>query len=118
MQVPLQITYRGLERSEALDARIRSKATKLGAFHPRIMSCRVVVEESDRHRHQGRHFVVRLDVRLPGHEIAVNRDADQDVYVALREAFGAAGRRLEELARVDRGDVKSHAAPRGAAPTG
>jgi ribosome-associated translation inhibitor RaiA len=111
MQLPLQITYRGLERSDALDARIRSKAEKLDAFHPRIMSCRVVVEEDDRHHHQGRQFAVRLDLRLPGHEIAINRDHDEDVYVALRDAFDAAGRKLEEFARLDRGDVKTHAAP-------
>ncbi len=111
MQLPLQITYRGFARSEALDARIRSKAEKLDAFHPRIMSCHVVVEEADRHHHQGRLFAVRLDLRLPRHTIAINRDHDEDVYVALRDAFDAAGRKLEEFARVDRGDVKTHETP-------
>lgn len=108
MQVPLQITYRGIAHSEALDARIRAKAAKLEEFHPRVMSCRVVVEEGDRHRHQGKQFTVRLDVRLPGHEFAVNRDHDEDVYVALRDAFNSAGRKLEEIARTGRGEVKAH----------
>ena len=108
MQVPLQITYRGIAHSDALDARIRAKAAKLDEFHPRIMSCRVVVEEGDRHRHQGKQFVVRLEVHLPGHEFAINRDHHEDVYVALRDAFDAAGRKLEEIARTGRGDVKAH----------
>ncbi len=111
MQVPLQITYRGIERSDALDARIRDKAAKLEEFHPRITSCRVVVEQRDRHRHQGKQFTVKLDLRVPRHEIAINRDHHEDVYVALRDAFNAAGRKLEEAARENRGDVKSHEVP-------
>ncbi len=69
MQVPLQITYHGIPRSEALDARIRDKAEKLEEFHPRITSCRVVVEERDRHHHQGRQFTVSIDARVPGREV-------------------------------------------------
>jgi ribosomal subunit interface protein len=109
MRLPLQITYRNIERSDALDARIRDKAAKLEEFHPRITSCRVVVEQCDRHRHQGKQFTVKLDIRVPRHEIAVNRDHHEDVYVALRDAFNAAGRKLEEAARESRGDVKSRA---------
>jgi ribosomal subunit interface protein len=111
MQVPLQITYRDIRHSDALDARIREKAAKLEEFHPAIISCRVIVEERDRHRHQGKQFAVKLDVRVPRHEIAINRDHDEDVYVALRDAFNAAGRKLEEAVRQTRGDVKVHEVP-------
>lgn len=99
MQVPLQITYRGIHHSDALDARIRDKAAKLEELHPRITSCRVVVEERHRHKQQGREFTVSIDLRLPGHELFVNRDHDEDVYVAVRDAFDAAGRKLEDVAR-------------------
>lgn len=111
MQVPLQITVRDVQHSEALEARIREKAAKLESFHPRIMSCRVTVEESHKHRNQGRHFQVRVDVRVPGREIIANRDHDEDPYVALREAFDAAKRQLEELARTQRGEVKTPVVP-------
>ena len=107
MQVPLQITVRDFPQSEALEARIREKATKLEEFHPRITSCRVTVEESRKHHQQGRHFEVSLDVRVPGREIVVNHAHHEDAYVALREAFDAAKRQLEEIARVQRGDVKA-----------
>lgn len=106
MQKPIQITFHDIAHSEALDARIREKADKLESFHPHITSCRVVVEERDRHRHQGKQFCIRLDVRVPEHEIVVNRDHDEDVYVALRDAFDAARRQLEDIARMQRGDVK------------
>jgi ribosomal subunit interface protein len=108
MQIPLQITVRDMPHSEALDARIRDKAAKLGEFHPNITSCRVAVEELDRHQQQGRQFQVSVDLRVPGREIVANRARHEDVYVALRDAFDAAARQLEEDARVKRGEVKSH----------
>ena len=111
MQLPLQVTYRDMERSDALDARIRDKAAKLEAFHPHVTSCRVSVEERHRHHQQGKQFTVSIDLRVPGHELVVNRDHHEDVYVAVRDAFDAAGRKLEDLARLQRGDVKAHELP-------
>lgn len=111
MQIPLQITFHGAPRSEALETRIRDKVAHLEKFHPRMTSCRVAVEERDRHRHQGKEFRIRLDIRVPEHEIVVNRDHHEDVYVALRDAFAAAARQLEDVVREQRGDVKVHAIP-------
>ena len=111
MQVQLQINFHDVPQSEALEIRIREKAARLESFYPRIMSCRVAVEAQHRHKQQGKHFTVRLDVRVPGKEIVANRDHDEDVYVALREAFDAAARQLEEYAHLQRGDVKAHETP-------
>ncbi|MGA8054493.1 MAG: HPF/RaiA family ribosome-associated protein [Burkholderiales bacterium] len=111
MQVPMQITIRGMPHSDALDARIREKVAKLEEFHPRITSCRVTVEELRKHHREGKHFRVSVDIRLPGKEIVANREHDEDVYVALRDAFDHAVRQLEDAARELRGDVKTHAVP-------
>ncbi|OFZ71560.1 MAG: 30S ribosomal protein S30 [Betaproteobacteria bacterium RBG_16_64_9] len=111
MKIPLQITIRDIPASDALEARIRKKAAKLEEFHPRITRCRVMVEEARKHHHRGRQFSVRLDVRVPGREIAVTREHDEDVYVALRDAFDDAGRQLEDVAREMRGDIKAHDVP-------
>jgi ribosomal subunit interface protein len=108
MQIPLQITIRGIEHSEALETHIRDKANKLDEFFDRIMSCRVVVEVPHKHHQQGKQFNVRLDIGVPGSEIAVNRDHAEDVYVALRDAFDAAKRQIEDYARKMRGDIKKH----------
>ena len=72
------------------------------------MSCRVVIEQPGKHKRQGKEFVVHVDLKVPGGEIAVNRDHHEDVYVALRDAFDAARRKLEDVAREMRGDVKHH----------
>lgn len=108
MQVPLQITMRGVRHSEALEAEIRERAAKLEQFYPRMISCRIAVDEFAKHHRQGREFTLRIDVHVPGKEIVVTRDHHEDVYVALREAFDAAKRQLEEVIREQRGDVKTH----------
>ena len=109
MQHPVQITFHGMGNSATLEALIRERADKLERFHPGIISCRAVVEESARHKQQGKEFVVRLDIRVPGAEIAVNRDHSEDAFVAVRDAFDAARRKLEDHARRRRGAVKARA---------
>lgn len=108
MQTALQITVRDFEHSDALDTRIREKAKKLEEFFNQITSCRVVVEMPHKHHHQGKHFNVRIDIGVPGKEIVVNHDHDEDVYVALRDAFGAAERQLKDYAHKLRGETKTH----------
>lgn len=108
MDLPLQITLRGLAHSQGLEAAIREKAAKLKLFHDRITRCRVVVELPARHQRQGREFVVRLDLTVPGDEIAITGEHHEDLQVALRDAFDAARRKLQDQLRVQRGDVKAH----------
>lgn len=108
MQIPLQLTIRDVPHSDAVEAHVREKAAKLEEFSGHIMSCRVVVEMPHKHSHQGRQYTVRLDIGVPGREIVVNRDHSEDVYIAVRDAFDAAKRQLEEHVRVTRRDVKTH----------
>ena len=114
MKIPLQITFRNIAHSGPIETNINEKAAKLDRFYDRIMSCRVVVEESQRRRHQGNLYSVRIDITVPGKELAVTREENEDAYVAVRNAFDAAVRKLEEHARRRHGDAKAHATP----PTG
>jgi ribosomal subunit interface protein len=116
MRLPLQITFRGMDPSPAVEAAIRERAERLDRFFGRIMSCHVVVEAPHRHSRKGKLYSVRIDMKVPRGEIAVSRNgpkdhAHEDVYVAIRDAFDAARRRLEDHARTARGAVKAHAAP-------
>lgn len=116
MQVPLQITFRHMDSQEALAARIRERAEELDQVFERIISCRVVVECRHPRRKQGNLFRVRVDLTIPGREIVVGRDpaahrAHEDAYVAVRDAFDAVRRLLEDQVREGRGDVKLHAVP-------
>ncbi len=111
MRLPLQVTFRNIPYSEAIEVNINEKAAKLDKFHDRIMSCRVVVDSSQRRQHQGKQYEVRIDITVPRKEIAVTREENEDIYIAIRDAFNAAARRLEEHARRQRGDVKNHEEP-------
>ncbi len=108
MKLPLQVTFQDVTPSDALESAVRERAAKLDHFHPHVLSCRVVVARETRRRQQGNEFSVRFDIKIKGHEIAITRNADSDPFVALRDAFDAARRQLEELARENRGEVKLH----------
>jgi ribosomal subunit interface protein len=106
MQIPLQISLHGIGHSDAVYTAIRERAAKLERYYDRIVSCRVVLELAARHQHRGKQFAVRVDLKVPGRELAVTREHDEDVHVAIRDAFDAARRQLEDYAREQRDDVK------------
>ena len=101
------ITYRGMPHSPAMDARITELAAGLDQFADRISYCHVVVDESDRHKHQGNLFEVRIDLHIPGHEIVATHQQHEDGYAAITQAFDAVARQLEEY-RKKRRDLARH----------
>ncbi|MDR2876746.1 MAG: HPF/RaiA family ribosome-associated protein [Chromatiales bacterium] len=108
MKLPLQITTRNVSLSEAAAETIREKSAKLETFYDSIMACRVLVEAPHRHKHQGVSYNVRLDITVPGGEIVVKREPNEDLYIAIRDSFDAARRQLQSFARRQRGQVKVH----------
>src|SRR5947209_8312037 len=111
MQTPLQIAFQNLESSEAIRMLIEEKAAWLERFCHRITGCRVVIEAPHKRHRQGNQYLVRIDLTVPGGEIAINREPpqrteSQDLTVAIRDAFDAARRKLEEHTRRQRQEVK------------
>jgi ribosomal subunit interface protein len=116
METEPQITFRNMDHSDAVEARIRERIERLERFFDRITSCRVVVEAPERRHHKGKLYHVSVDILVPGEELVVNRHpkdkhAHEDVYVAIRDAFNAAQRRLEDHVRKTNGQVKTHDVP-------
>jgi cold shock CspA family protein len=115
----VQVTFHNLPPSEAIESLIREKAAWLERFYPRTMSCRVVVELSSHRRTKGIVYHVRIDLTVPGAELVWGRDpstahAHEDAYLAVREAFDGMRRLLQDHARRQRGEVKTHvSAPHG-----
>jgi hypothetical protein len=132
MMLTPSITLRGFGRSPALEADVRRRIAKLETFYPSIIGCRVLVEHAQKHHHAGNRFHVRIDLTVPGGELVIAHDASRHgeqrelqavtgrkadepapqrkyVQIAVREAFEAARRRLQDFARRQRGDVKSRA---------
>lgn len=113
MTVPLQVTFKDMDPSPALESRIRAKAARLERFADDILRCHVTVEAPHRHHHQGRLYRARVEVFVPRGDVIVTREgplnhAHEDPYVAVRDAFDAAIRQLEDHVRRLRGDVKHH----------
>lgn len=115
----LQIAFRNIDPSPAIEARVRTAARKLARFHSRITSTRVVISAPEKHHHRKRLYIVRINLAVPGGTIWVNRGgqlnlAHTDVNVAVRDAFIAAARRLEDFVRRHDSRVKHHeTAPHG-----
>ena len=113
MQLPLQITFRDMEPSEAVEANIRERASRLDRFYNHIMSCRVMVEAPHAHHNKGRLFQVRIDVTVPDGELNVNHGhhhkdhSHEDIYVAIREATPAHGRVLAMASDDDYGRIET-----------
>jgi ribosomal subunit interface protein len=97
MQIPIQITFRDMDHSGALEQLVRERARKLETLSAKIMGCRVALEAPHRHSHQadGRYHV-RIDLTVPGDEIVLSHTSGEDMYVAVNQAFQGAQRRLKE----------------------
>ncbi len=117
MKVPPRVSFHGVPVSDELEALVLEEVAKLERYHERITTCQVVVDQPH-HRHaQGNLFSVHIRLGLPGGEIEVHREppqhrAHEDFRVALRDAFDAARRRLQDFVRRQRGQTK-HREPSG-----
>ncbi|MGF1626098.1 MAG: HPF/RaiA family ribosome-associated protein [Alphaproteobacteria bacterium] len=117
MQTPVEIVFHKLERSEAVEARVRERVERLERFHPRITSCHVYIDAAHRNaQKKSLEYQVRVEVRVPGTELAVSSkpgdvNAHGDVYIAIRDTFVAMERQLKRSRRQTTGEVKTHLSP-------
>jgi ribosomal subunit interface protein len=106
---PVQVVFHGVERSDAVEEHVRDKVAKLEHLYPEISGCRVTIGLPHNRQQQGRQFEVHVEFAVPGKDFIVNRAPGQeDMYAALRDAFDAAKRQLDDHARAQRGEVKHH----------
>lgn len=108
--LPVQISIRDIASSSTLENQILKRAEKLTQFYTRILNCRIAIDFLQKHKHQGKIYNVKIKIKVPGKELVANHKADQDIYVAIRDAFNAIERQLEEHARKRHGKVKTHSA--------
>lgn len=114
--MPLEIEFHAMSPSPAVEAAVRDHVARLEQYYAPIMRCRVVLDRPHQHRRKGRIWHVRVELTVPGHELVVGREPEldhgrEDVQVAIRDAFDRARRLLEDHARRERGDQKTHHLP-------
>jgi ribosome-associated translation inhibitor RaiA len=127
MTLPVQTTFRNIDASAAVVARVQEEAEKLDKYFRRITSCRVIVEAPHRHHRRGDSFHIRIELGVLGKELVVTHEPNlkheeqgewhkrlevegphQDVYVAIRDGFKAMRRQLRDYVRCLRHEVKTH----------
>ena len=116
MQVPPEIAFRNIEPTEDLKNRILEGISSLEEVYDRITSCRVMVEDTNPGRRNGKLHHVRIDITIPRSELVINRRPpahpnSHDLPQAIGEAFDKARRQLREFKRIQRGDVKTPGLP-------
>jgi ribosomal subunit interface protein len=104
MQTPLRLTFRRLGPTPGIVAYVRRRADKLEKLCARITGCHVAIETPHRRKSHGHHYRVRIDLSVPGDEIAVTRLPDahvqnEDLYAAIDDAFDRAARVLRDSIR-------------------
>jgi cold shock CspA family protein/ribosome-associated translation inhibitor RaiA len=113
MEVPPEITFRGLEKSAEIETHILKKAAKLDDIHPGIISCRVTVEREQEHQRSGSPYRARVIVRIPPNQELIGQHEpgegkiDDRLQTAVTEAFNAVQRQLVKTKEMQQGKVKS-----------
>ena len=114
MQLPVEISYRGVDKSEDIDALVRDKAARLDKFCDHITRCDVIIEHPNHAQHSGSPFHVRIDVTVPpGHELVVNEktgkhDMHEPLTKIINDSFKHMERQLKELTERQHQKVKTH----------
>ncbi len=107
MKLPLQISFHGIDRSEALEQLITKEVEGLQKFDSELIGCRVAIESEGRHQNQGRECSVRVNLTAPGKEFVMNTK-NEDAHAAVRAAFDSLVRQVKDNAAMRRGEVKNH----------
>lgn len=98
--IPTQVTYRGMQRSAALEQEVADRIDKLGRSGEKILSCKVSIEATAPYA-KGHVFNVHAKAMTAHGEVMVSSDDDRkgnhdDAYVAVRHAIDTLLRRVQE----------------------
>ena len=105
----VRIHFLDMPPAEAIEAKIGARVARLARFSDGIQNCEVWLQSPHGHHRRGPLYGLRIRLTVPGEEIVIEHQPEtDDVYVAIREAFDAARRQLEDYERRRRGQLKAH----------
>ncbi len=106
MTMPVEVHFHGVEKSEAVEQRVREKVAKLGKHFERMTSCRVGIEVPQRTALRPKVYQIKIEIGVPrrrpivvSHE-RVGSNANEELGLAIRDAFEAALRKVGMVARI------------------
>lgn len=107
MKPVVDVIYRDLDSSAALNEVISKKAEKLHRFTDQIIHSRVVLDTPHNHKHKGKQYRASIELDVKGGSVAVVRD-DESIHVAVRDAFLTAERKIKQLNAKTRDTRQTH----------
>src|SRR6266508_4569324 len=101
MQLPVKITYRGLEKSDEIDSLVLDYAARLERFCDHINRCDVAIEQTNHTHQKGNPYRCRIDVTVArGHElVADERQKDNGTHQPLNKVIHDAFKKMERELR-------------------
>ncbi len=114
MQIPLEVSYRNITKTDELEKLIREKTNKLEKVCDHITSCRIAIEKPQKYLNYGSPYRIRIDIRIPqGHEVVIKREPGEGnktepLHSIVREAFDAARRKAKEICKIQKSKVRAH----------
>ncbi|MDD4617328.1 MAG: HPF/RaiA family ribosome-associated protein [Alphaproteobacteria bacterium] len=116
MDKPLEITFRNLDRSEAVTSIIKEKYSHLARFYRHLISLNVKLDMPHRRHRRGNHYRITIEAVVPGNILVASRsseaiDRHEMPLPTINDAFAAITRKLEDYARIQRDDIKRHDMP-------
>jgi ribosomal subunit interface protein len=101
MKPAVDVVYRDLDSSAALNDIISRKLEKLNRYTDQIVHSRVVLDAPHQHKHKGKQYRASIELDIKGHPVAITQD-DESIHVAVRDAFSSAERKVKQLAARNR----------------
>lgn len=116
MQTGVEIVFHNMDRSPAVEAKVRERVERLERRFGRLTSRRATLDAPHRHHRKGKHYAVRLEAHVPTGILTIDREpgdnfAHQDILVAIRDAFDAMERKIKAWAETHSGRPEAHVAP-------
>jgi cold shock CspA family protein/ribosome-associated translation inhibitor RaiA len=105
MQVPLEINYHHVDRSDWIDDYVKSRVAKLEQFSPDMVSCRVTIEQSQNAHRTGNPYRAHVEVSLPAKRelVAEKTDTVADPHIQLRPIIRHAFEAMEKQLKKENG---------------
>ncbi len=116
MQEAPEITFKNMDVSPTLDARLRERIDRLERFHHGIIGCRVVVQEAHKSPASGKNPLrIDLEVEIPGDFLHSSgeeeiREVKDETGNLVTRVFEAMEHQLDAAVARNKRQVKAHAA--------
>jgi cold shock CspA family protein len=114
MDIPLEVSFRDVERTPEIERLINKRAAQLERKCKALKSCRIAVEQPQKHQRKGNPYRVRIDMHVPpGHELVVKNKPRENpkhegLHAVITDTFDSAERALLRQMDKMKRDTKKH----------